>query len=338
MRLFLLSTTLLACSLATATTYTVDNDNPGAADFDSLSVAIAAASPGDTLLLAGSTATYGDVTIDKELHLVGPGYFHTSNFPDAVPQPGAIISSITIETADGSGSSLRSLQVASITLKVASNLLLERIAPTSESNTTYLLYNDVHDLTIRQCYKIAIQGGSTSNPSTNFKILNNVIVFGFNVTAPNSQVENNIFSGTNISATSVTFRYNILAPAKNSRITLTNCLAEYNIADAANTSSSPDWPGTTNLNDVDATTLFVGGELAKGFQLSPASPALNIDGLGNDAGIFNGDHPYVISGMPSVPVIYSVTAPATVEAGETFTLSFKATAEPNTESDIIFTD
>ena len=54
---------------------TVDNSPGSVAMYSSLFTAIAEASPGDTLLLAGSPNHYGDHHIYKKLHFVGVGYF-----------------------------------------------------------------------------------------------------------------------------------------------------------------------------------------------------------------------------------------------------------------------
>jgi hypothetical protein len=40
-------------------------------------------------------------------------------------------------------------------------------------------------------------------------------------------------------------------------------------------------------------------------------------------GAFNGDDPYVISGIPAGPVIQDITVPATVEQGGTLNVTIK---------------
>jgi hypothetical protein len=44
-----------------------------------MAAAIAAASSGDTLLVAGSVTSYGTALLTKQLKIVGPGYFLTEN-------------------------------------------------------------------------------------------------------------------------------------------------------------------------------------------------------------------------------------------------------------------
>ena len=334
--LCVLISTICVVSLHAAT-LTVDIDNPGAADFGDLSVAIAAASPGDTLILAGSLNSYGSVTLKKELHLVGPGWFIQSNFPDASQSEGAIITKVTVNSSAGNGSSLRSLQIDSIDLDDCSDILIQRIGPTYSNGTVYLTVNDVANSTFRQNYRASIQGGTIVNTNSSLKILNNILIGASIHTAThNSEVAYNIIRGYLVATSGGTFRYNILIPDTTCQITLTNGLAEYNIVDGDANDTGNDknvWPGATNINDADESTFFQSGTFDSRYKLAIGSEAANIDGNGTDAGPFGGDHPYVLSGMPSVPVIYKVDAPVTAQAGETINLSFKATAEPVIEND-----
>ena len=71
-------TTLLAFLVSSAFTYatihTVDNTLDAGAQFSSISSAISAASAGDTILVHPSDNSYGNITINKHVHLVGPGF------------------------------------------------------------------------------------------------------------------------------------------------------------------------------------------------------------------------------------------------------------------------
>ena len=65
--------------------------------------------------------------------------------------------------------------------------------------------------------------------------------------------------------------------------------------------------GTANGNqqNVNMTTVFVGTGSTDGqWQLSAGSPALGAGVDGVDCGMFGGDYPYKLSGLPSVPAIY----------------------------------
>ncbi len=326
---------VLIVSASQAATWTVDNANPGAADFDSLPAAIAAAASGDTIILTGSSDTYGSVTLDKELHLVGPGWYIDENFPGSSPAHGAIIDKVTIDSLAGSGSSLTSLKIGTVDLDDTDDILVQRLGPTHAAGTVYININDVTNSTFRQNYRAQMSGGTGSNSNDNLKIHNNILIgASLHTSISNSDVSFNLIRGYLIAVEGGTLRYNILYPDTSCQITLNNCLAEYNVVDASkNNTTQNTWPELNNVNDADETTFFSSGSFDARYQLAPGSEAANILDTGIDAGPFSGDHPYILSGMPSVPVVFAVSAPATIESGQIFKLSFKATAEPVIEDD-----
>lgn len=332
----LLAFLALACLPTTAlhaTTYTVDNANPGAADFADLAVAVAKASAGDTLLLAGSATSYGSVTLDKQLHLIGPGWSLLENYPDASPSTAARIDELSINSATGSGSSLTSLRIGTIDLDNTSRILVRRIAPPSNTQITYLFANNVSHATIHQNYRISVQGNTLTADCLDLKILNNVIVFALNIALLESQIENNLLLLNTVTLKGATVRYNLLAPKTNPTFKFENCLVEYNVLDRdahTDPSNTTTWPGDKNFNDADSSTYFVSnGSFDSRYHLALGSDAANVLKTGNDAGPFGGASPYVLSGLPAVPVIYHIDAPATAQAGELVNISFTATAEPD---------
>ena len=75
----LLSAVLFAStSPVNAAVLTVDNNTGSSPDFTSITDAILAAMPGDTLSIALSTVNYGDIVIDKPLTLAGGGWCSTA--------------------------------------------------------------------------------------------------------------------------------------------------------------------------------------------------------------------------------------------------------------------
>ncbi|MBV6405820.1 MAG: T9SS type A sorting domain-containing protein [Flavobacteriales bacterium] len=72
----LITALFLACAVSVnATQWTVSNDVQAPAQFTALQQAIDSASAGDTLLVAGTGLSYGNIVVDKPLHLVGEGYW-----------------------------------------------------------------------------------------------------------------------------------------------------------------------------------------------------------------------------------------------------------------------
>ena len=72
-----------------------------------------------------------------------------------------------------------------------------------------------------------------------------------------------------------------------------------------------------NQSNVDMNTVFVdfdgtGGYSTDGkWQLAPGSPALGAADDGGDCGIFGGQEPYVLSGLPRIPAIFFYRGPGT---------------------------
>lgn len=73
MKKFLTLLLLAPTFTALATVLTVDNRANSTAQYASISSAISAASNGDTIMVQPSPTSYGDFTVNKEVHIVGPG-------------------------------------------------------------------------------------------------------------------------------------------------------------------------------------------------------------------------------------------------------------------------
>lgn len=76
---FFISTVLLITITSNARTYVVNNIPNSYADFTTLQDAVDGANNGDVLLIQPSPYSYGNATINKQLHIVGRSYFLESN-------------------------------------------------------------------------------------------------------------------------------------------------------------------------------------------------------------------------------------------------------------------
>jgi hypothetical protein len=72
--LLTLALTLFAFISLRSTVLTVSNNPDNPAQFSSLQAAIDSASVGDTIMVAGSSTSYGNASLNKKLHLIGKGY------------------------------------------------------------------------------------------------------------------------------------------------------------------------------------------------------------------------------------------------------------------------
>ena len=118
--------------------------------------------------------------------------------------------------------------------------------------------------------------------------------------------------------TSSTFGNNIIYSGT---LTLTNC-------DPYNCICNEDQCGTENGNqaNVDMIAVFVPSGTTDGqWQLRNGSPAIGAGLGGVDCGMFGGTDPYVLSGIPDIPMITSLYVPS--RANPTDGLDVKITIE-----------
>ena len=72
--------------------------------------------------------------------------------------------------------------------------------------------------------------------------------------------------------------------------------------------------GNGNINSSPLDLRYVDSGSTDGkWKLKAGSPGIGAGFGGTDCGIFGGSEPYVLSGIPPIPTIYSLTAPAVGE-------------------------
>lgn len=255
--------------------------------------------PGDTIHLEGSPTFYNDFNCSKKLVIIGPGYFITEN-PESQSRPeSARLSTITFN--EGSEGSL------------ISGIVFNRYP----SSGPYL---NVNNITIQRCFiagdvKLSeisgariVENYSTGNISGRYTstvfsdiIVRNNIFAGDNFNTRDgafSICENNIFTGNSIIISASSFRNNILTDG--------SATAQITSGNILNNLAANGQFGTQNGNqNVNIESVFMGEGSTDGkWQLSASSPAKGAGVDGIDAGAFGGDAPYVLSGIPSIPIIH----------------------------------
>jgi hypothetical protein len=294
--------TSLIVSTAQAKIWTVDNTGK-VADFNNITAAIAAAASGDTLLLGGSSTAYTDINLTKKLCIIGTGYFLTEN-PNTIEHTKSVtIANVTFSTgADGSdGSTLLGITCSSITLSTDAITVRRCIS-------SYITINSNNNV-IKQNYFGGGRFTTLTVSGINNNIRNNYIAgYYYSGTATwynaitcgaSNIVENNVIYA-NITITSSSFGNNIMTTGTAS---FTNC-------NPYNCIGSSTQFGTSNGNQssVVMTTVFVSSGTSDGkWMLASSSPG-KAAGLGGiDCGMFGGNDPYVLSGIPDIPVITAIT-------------------------------
>jgi hypothetical protein len=291
-------------SSLSAKIWTVDNTGK-VANFTTTTAAVTSAQDGDTLLIGGSATAYADITLSKKLVIYGTGYFLTEN-PNTIETKALVtINSITFAfgsngseligitsgtminvTVDAANIIIRRCYISQININ-GNNCLLKQCYITFTSSAWCLTITGLNNI-IRNCF---VYNTYTGNLTYNRAISSS----GSNV------FENNIIYG-NVTLNSCAFGNNIY---RFGTASFTNCDPYNNICNDIQC-------GTTNGNQayVNITNVFItSGTSDSKWQLSGTSVA-KAAGLGGvDCGIYGGNDPYILSGMPDIPVITSIVVP-----------------------------
>ncbi|MCD4736109.1 MAG: hypothetical protein K8R53_08710 [Bacteroidales bacterium] len=323
-RLLLPALILMTISVSLQATVWRVNNIPGVdADFSSFSDAQNAASvvPGDTLYIEPGAGTYGDITVTKKLVIIGNGYFLSEN-PETQAninksQFGIIYLNNGCQGTIIEGCFFEIAKINTSDILLQKNYMLNS-RPESGNHLTGidLSADNISNIIIRKNYLINDYIGisdavktirSSGNGVNNVLITNNFIKVSstdngarsiFLSSGFSGTVENNVIYG-HIEIDNTIFNNNILITGN---FTQNNCTYTHNIGNSTQF-------GITNGNqsDVNMDNVFVGaaGNSTDGqYQLKPGSPAIGAGTGGADCGMFGGQHPYKLSGLPAVPAIY----------------------------------
>ncbi|MBX2923852.1 MAG: hypothetical protein KF746_16735 [Chitinophagaceae bacterium] len=320
------------------------NNNPGTAtQYTTLIAAHDEASNGDTIHLEGSPTSYGTATIQKKLVIIGAGYYLAEN-PNSqyLPQSSKVG---TIQMYAGSkGSVLMGLDFNGAHLAIYSDGIIikrNRFNQYAYGNPEYNIGQilvayiyprtvsadiPVNNILILQNYGVRID---VQYACSGILISNNYIISGGASLEMNANsdaiIRNNIFRNSVSVSNGSTFQNNIMLSGNfNASPTIfTN-----------NIGNSTQF-GTENGNksNITMTSVFVGLGTSpysdRQWVLKEDSPAKGA-AYGStaqnpiDAGIFGGQLPYVLAGLPSVPAIYYFDATPIGSNTEPINVTIKA--------------
>jgi len=328
---FLLSTItcIFFITQTNAKIWRVNNNASVTAHFTSLSAANASSTvqPGDTLHLEGSPTSYGAVTITKKLIIIGPGYLLNENLNLQAVALSAKVDAIGVN-ASAAGTVFLGLDFQSNSLNIYSSDIVVRRCRFNDAGDYYLgqinvWYHNTNsgipasNIIIAENYAVSI---AIHYPSTGILITNNFITRpGYEGEATGNDcilmnanavalIQNNIFRKGRVNANNSNLTNNIMY---NGTLGGSGNLISNNIGNGTQF-------GTANGNQesVVMTTVFLGAgpgiSRDKQWQLKTTSPAVGA-GFGStganpiDCGIYGGAKPYVLSGVPPIPAIYSFT-------------------------------
>jgi len=304
---------LLSAGTLQSATWTVDSNTSRPADFRTLQAANDSenVANGDVLHVMPSTVGYGNVTLSKGLSIIGPGYLLNQNLNFTVAAPSARTGTITIAPG-ADGSLITGLEIGSAVIF-------------SAVSTSY-----ANNVTLKRNY---IQGGisfSTGANSSNLQILQNHMTGGCSTSTMNSGllVRGNYLGGYwSLSSTGVSgiFSHNVVDSGVGSTFG-GNMLVENNLffsglSRAGSALLRSNWSNTPHANNSTWTTelKFVDqfeatGSVDAKWQLNATAAVRGTGQAGVNPGHFAGPDPYVISGLPSVPMVIGVQAPSSASA------------------------
>lgn len=311
---------LTVALLGNATVWTVSNNPNSPGQYDNIQDAMDAASAGDTIYISGSQTSYGDITITKQLTLIGAGY-NTNNQFNFKTQLNAITLEIGMDgfgnpTSNPSGSVIIGLQADNIVGGtdidniqifrnhcggiwlnstgsgwVIKNNITDKIDGGTNA-TNVLIYNNI----------IKDQGGIRYFSKNSITVSNNLFIYPYHSASAFWSVSyailsNNIFYGISIQGCDYcTFNNNISIGGD-----YTDFIYDHNT-------------GANNYVDVNPQFVSVAAtefSFSDDYHLQASSPGKNAGTDGTDIGIYGGSYPFPSGGdvpwqtsaMPSIPQI-----------------------------------
>jgi len=296
----------MIAQISNATVWRVNATPNSDPDFASLQAAHDDVSvlTGDTLYLEGSTFGAGGLSISKQLTIIGNGYFLAENPETQHNISPSIISTYVYCYAGSEGTKFTGCTFNSAVYLYTNNITLER---------NYFVYGQNQIYSAANCSDILILGNyfnshstwnciNLSHTHTNILVANNLFVGRISVSSNFSGIFANNLFGNQITIYNSTLVNNIA----HGNVNMTNCLYEYNIG--TNTQFGNQ---NGNQENVSTNDLYVGatGNSTDGqYQLKVGSPAIGTGEDGADIGVFGGESPYVLSGLPAIPAIYDLDA------------------------------
>lgn len=349
-----LLTFLLLCTLglniSAQNIINVSNTAGTVADYATLQEAVTNATAGDIIYLAPSSTSYGNVNIDKQITIVGPGYWVLNN-----PSLGILtyagngtIGDATIGQG-GSGTLITGCDFNYLAADGVTNMVIARCRI---KNRVYL--KNTNNVLIESNYFDSSAGNGSTTDENHFHLSansnnNSLIVRGniFNAyygwTALGGQSSRTYFDNIFVGATSNAIVENNIfrdfcsfynSVIRNNVFVATTNSIRYNNYATGSVNTPIKLPGTannfsnnvvvqnqaglppSNLVGVDVNSLFEGypsqgsRSFDDRFMLKAGSPAIGAGAGGIDCGAFDGVSPYQLSGLPFIPVVYELTGPS----------------------------
>ncbi|MGK7391167.1 MAG: hypothetical protein ACNS60_12500 [Candidatus Cyclobacteriaceae bacterium M2_1C_046] len=342
MKTLILSFLFITASLAGySTSIVVDNSSGSGAPYTSLQLALDDAVAGDTIYVSPSGTTYGDITIRRQVVMIGSG-----RRPGAQVPGESVVGRISFEPTLPSGSYFSGLRVTSYVYLYqatsVSNVTFER---NIFSQAVYLNSNNPDCKFIGNIFTNVVYNDLNSGAAANTIFQNNFFyreVRGLNST---SLAFNNItldeFWGASATIFNNIFMSNTTTNSVNLTDNCTNCTYNNNLTWAPNTTGfvalvdGLNSFGGNNLDNTDP--LFVnvpvstlgGFTYGNDYRLQDLSPGNNYGTDGTDLGLYGGNYNFVNNYNPDdVPrMLFMNVTNAVIQQGGTLNVEVRAVSQ-----------
>lgn len=296
-------------------------------DYSTLQSAHDASLTGDTLLLF--PGAYAAATFKKRLVVFGYGYFLNGAGKNDSLQ--TIVGDISLDIALFTGSDSTLLEgLGGLTLRVTSGIPLRHIL-IKRCLVENISYRNARlsDWQITQSYVKNITNAFLSRGAIFADLLvTNSFIATLDLRQASSSstgvFRNDIFGNDDMYFNGASFTIvNSIFISAQKPSGISQCIFKHDIA--TNNTIPSD---STNKITVSIQSVFVGyptqGTYSSDgrFALSAGSPAIKAGEGQTDCGIFGGPTPYHLSGIPSIPSIYKLTAPTTTATTNPYKITF----------------
>lgn len=282
--------------------------------YQDLISAVGAAVDGDTIHIEGSPNWYQGTTIHRKVVIIGPGYFigePNSNSNPNLQYNTDIATVFYLQFDSGSQGS----QVYGITSNALNGTALQIntdsiIIERCHLATGLRIISGINHSIIRQNY---IDGGiNIFAASQNLIIENNYITNIIIPSGSSGMVNQNTLAGDINSYNPLIVTNNFLSTAQQQNNTNANF---YNNIFFDNL---PTWATGTNSVVALINTFITGSSTDGNYHINVAcSTCLTGSTSGGEVGMFGGNTPYILSGIPNIPTIYNLSAQPNAIQGNT---------------------
>lgn len=284
--------------------------------------------------------TYPAVTIDRRITLIGTGFDLALTSGTSADKRQVGVFNITLSKGS-SGSKIIGLTVNEIIVKDANcrieRNVVSRITLSRELNGVTVLSTSNNTIIYNSRLSGTQVGGDFAGGPSNCVIMNNICIGNYFVnligaTISKNTIQNNNPVFINVDGSSITANIFDTRGGSNSLSIQEGDCDGNTLSSNLCTTVAALPAGNSNVNSANATSVFKVVDpwsnqtqyLDSNVELSPTSPALTVGTGGTPIGAFSGNTPYVLAGLPNIPIITDFSINSVGNANSPLQVNVKA--------------